>query len=292
MNRKRSLPPRSTMTSANKTIINARRSKPRNSDILFLVVTTLLCRATLVHSQFDNFDPTVQDCPEDAAVTGYTTIANLNADIDQEITRIQGGGTPQTLYNIVLCPGTTFDTTAAPLLPRLDAATFTCAGTGNVNDECIFSGGEVNVRIEDPGIQGYTINAINFLGITFTDFTGYSIELLGSAPTEAIFMNCLWQDFAAAGIATIANDSGQPMDLQLDMCTITVSVYEDMVELLQFFEGFICLWLTHIFFAPLWQSSTEDPNDAVLDVAFDNNGGSVLLQSVMVDTIQVDVSTR
>jgi hypothetical protein len=163
----------------------------------------------------------------------------------------------QDVYFLVLCPGT-FDTSSGPLLPRLDQASYSCAGTGEVSEGCIFSGGEVNIQVEDPGIEGYSINAINFLGITFTGFTGYSIELLGSAPTEAIFMNCLWQDFSADGIARILNENNPPMDLELEMCSI--------------------------------QSSTGDPEDAILDVAFENNGGAMLLGSVLVEAIQVDVS--
>jgi hypothetical protein len=38
------------------------------------------------------------------------------------------------------------------------------------------------------------------------------------------------------------------------------------------------------------QSSTGDPEDAILDVAFENNGGAMLLGSVLVEAIQVDVS--
>jgi hypothetical protein len=177
----------------------------------------------LAQGQFDNFEPSVEPCPSDASISGYTSIASINGDIDQEIARIGGGGSPQELYVLVLCPGT-FDTSSSPLLPRLNQATYSCAGTGSVNDGCIFSGGEANIRIEDPGIDGYNVNDMNFFGITFDAFTGYSIELLGIAPAEAIFINCLWQDFQSAGIARISNSGNPPMDLQLDMCSIRVSL--------------------------------------------------------------------
>jgi hypothetical protein len=182
----------------------------------------LLQGIQLARCQFDNFDPSVEPCPSDTSISGYTSIASINDDIDQEITRIEGGGSPQELYVIVLCPGT-FDTSSSPLLPQLDQATYSCAGTGNVNEGCIFSGGESNILIEDPGIDGYNINDMNFMGITFTAFTGYSIDLRGIAPAEAIFLNCLWQDFQSTGIARISNNDNPPMDLQLDMCSISVS---------------------------------------------------------------------
>jgi hypothetical protein len=111
-------------------------------------------------------------------------------------------------------------------LPRLDQATYSCSGTGNVNDECIFSGGTENIRIEDPMIDGYTVNGMTFMGITFTAFTGYSIELLGIAPTEAMFMNCMWRDFKAEGVARILNADNPPMDLEFDMCSIMVRCFK------------------------------------------------------------------
>lgn len=205
------------------TIDTMPNSDLRMQGLRWFLAIGLLQRVQLARCQFENFDPSVEPCPSDTSISGYTSVASINSDIDQEISRIDGGGQPQELYTLSLCPGT-FDTTSGPLLPRLDRATYSCAGTGNVNEGCIFSGGEVNVRIEDPGINGYNVNAMNFLGITFTSFTGYSIELQGAAPTEAVFLNCLWQDFQSTGIAKISNDNNPPMDLQLDMCSIRVSL--------------------------------------------------------------------
>lgn len=176
----------------------------------------------VVDGQFENFESSVGPCPSDNSLSGYTSIADINSDIDQELGRIESGGPPQDNYALTLCPGT-FDTSTTPLLPRLSQASYSCAGAGNVNDACIFSGGGTNIRIEDPAIEGFNINAMNFLGITFTAFTEYSIELLGVAPTEAVFLNCLWQDFQATGIARISNDDNPPMDLEMNMCSIRVS---------------------------------------------------------------------
>jgi hypothetical protein len=198
----------------------------RHGVLLFLAIG-LLQGIQLAQCQFDNFDPSVEPCPSDTSISGYTSIPSINGDIDQEITRIGSGGSPQELYVLVLCPGT-FDTTTTPLLPRLSQATYSCAGTGNVNEGCIFLGGETNIRIEDPGVDGYTVNDMNFMGITFAGFTGYSIDLLGIAPAEAMFLNCLWQDFQATGIARISNNGNPPMDLQLDMCSIRVSSFQPL----------------------------------------------------------------
>jgi hypothetical protein len=178
--------------------------------------------------QFDNFEPSTAPCESNPTITGYSTIATINTDMDQELLRISEGGTPQELYFVTLCPQTTLDTSGGPLLPRLNQATFSCGETGNVNEECVLSGGAENIRIQDPDIEGYSVNTMNFIGLTFTAFTGRSVELAASSPTVAIFMNCLWQDFTAESIARILNieEGGAPMDLEMEMCTIRVSQFE------------------------------------------------------------------
>jgi hypothetical protein len=192
-------------------------------EILSLLVSCVFFfQIECVQCQFNGFEPTVAPCSSDSTITGYTSIEDINSDIDTELGRIEAGEAPQEMYFLTLCPGT-FDVSSGPLLPRLDQASFSCAGTGNSDDGCIFSGGTEVIRIEDSSIEGYIINSINFLGITFTAFTGYSVELLASAPTEAIFMDCLWKDFNATGIARISNTANSPMDLQLDFCSIVVS---------------------------------------------------------------------
>lgn len=178
-----------------------------------------------VEGQFDSFEPSTAPCASNPSIIGYSTIAAINSDMDQELIRISEGGTPQESYFMTLCPQTTFDTSGGPLLPRLNQSTLSCGGTGNVNDECELSGGVENIRIRDPDIEGYSVNTMNFIGITFTAFTGWSVELAASSPTMAIFMNCLWQDFNAEGIARILNmeEGGSPMNLEMEMCTVKVS---------------------------------------------------------------------
>ncbi len=182
----------------------------------------------VVKCQFDGFESSTAPCPTNPNINGYSTIAAINSDMDQELKRIGEGGTPQEVYFMTLCPQTMFDTSGGPLLPQLNQATLSCGGTGNVNDGCVFGGGIENIRVQDPNIEGYSVNALNFIGITFTAFTGRSIELAASAPTVAIFLNCLWQDFNSEGIVRILNtvDGGAPMDMEMEMCTVMVSTCE------------------------------------------------------------------
>jgi hypothetical protein len=203
-----------------------RKRPSRLLSLYFTAISLVVYQSVfVVQCQFDGFEPSTAPCSTSPSIVGYSTIAAMNSDMDQELSRIGEGATPQQVYLMTLCPQTTFDTSDGPLLPRLNQAAFSCAGSGNVNEGCVLSGGLENIRIEDPGIAGYTVNGVNFLGVTFTGFTGRSVELAASAPTLAVFLNCLWQDFNAEGILRILNaDEGNaPMDLEMEMCTVTVS---------------------------------------------------------------------
>jgi hypothetical protein len=142
--------------------------------------------------------------------------------MDTELQRITDGGSQPDSYFLLLCPETTFDTFDISLEPTLNRATFSCGESGDVNQNCIFSGGE-NIRVRDPGVEGYIFNTMNFIGLSFQQFTSQSISLRGIAPTEAVFMNCVWQLFDADNIVRIRNTQGNsPMSLRIEMSTIKV----------------------------------------------------------------------
>lgn len=64
--------------------------------------------------------------------------------------------------------------------------------TGDVNGNCIFSGGSQNIRVRDVGIDGYIFETMSFVGFTFQAFTSQALNLRGIG-TEAVFRNCVWQ---------------------------------------------------------------------------------------------------
>lgn len=147
--------------------------------------------ADSVQSQF-SFQPTTAPCPSNSNIQAYTSVEDINADMDTEVQRIADGGSPPDSYSIVFCPDMTFDTSQVELMPKLNLATFTCGETGDVNGNCIFSGGSQNIRVRDVGIDGYIFETMSFVGFTFQAFTSQALNLRGIG-TEAVFRNCVWQ---------------------------------------------------------------------------------------------------
>jgi len=139
-----------------------------------------------------------EPCPTNRAITGYTSIAAINNDMDAEVARISGGGTPQEDYVFILCPRQEFDAAAGPLRPSLDGAVFQCGVSGVSSDRCVISGGSEQIRIEDSSIATYPLSDIAFNGLTFESFinnaesTGASVNVLASDSTTIAFSDVAW----------------------------------------------------------------------------------------------------
>jgi hypothetical protein len=139
------------------------------------------------------------DCPNDETdLTGYTSLAALNNDMQVELQRIADGGAPEASYTFTLCPNQVFDAALVTLQPVLSDAMFVCGADGDPEDDCTFLGGEEQIRIEDSTVDGYPLERLLFLGLSFADFSGSdamqgsSIAALASSTTTATFMNSRW----------------------------------------------------------------------------------------------------
>ena len=157
----------------------------------------LLLSSSTCHAQTQTFTRSVP-CPTDASITGYTSLEDLNDDMAAERDRIAGGGSPSAEYNFILCSDadSTFDARRGnEINVVLENANFFCGGDGFVNPACTIVGGQLQVRIENSAVDGYPIENMSFQGITFQAFVGRSIAYLANTPTEAVFENCIWQDF-------------------------------------------------------------------------------------------------
>jgi hypothetical protein len=139
------------------------------------------------------------DCPNDPTdLQGYTSLAALNNDMQLELQRIANGGAPEPSYTFTLCPNQVFDAALVSLQPVLSDATFVCGANGDPEDDCTLLGGEEQVRIEDSTVDGYPLETLVFVGISFADFTssdamlGSSIAALASSTTTATFVNSRW----------------------------------------------------------------------------------------------------
>ena len=145
-----------------------------------------------------NADPVRCQHDDSSSILGYNNLGDLNEDIQREVDRIASGGQASPSYEFVLCPNTLFDPSSAQLLPKLSNSTFVCGSSGLRSDNCIFLGGSEQIFIEDSDIDGYPLQALSFLGITFTQFegnsasTGSSVTVRSTDSTEIDFRDCLW----------------------------------------------------------------------------------------------------
>jgi hypothetical protein len=164
--------------------------------LIGVLVALVSCLTSEVAAQDVAFSRAVP-CPSDNAIEGYVDIADLNLDMIDELSRIVAGGAdPPGDYMMLLCPGELFDATSSAILPLLDNLMI-CCGSCDLEspDPCVVQGGDEQVRFED--VDGITVNFVTIMGVTFEAFTGTSVNLLGSAPMQATFINSIWQVRAA-----------------------------------------------------------------------------------------------
>ena len=136
------------------------------------------------------------ECPNDASVTGYTSLEDLNADMAGELDRIAGGGNPAAEYNFNLCsdPDIVYDARRGNEINIvLDNTNIFCGGPGATNPSCLVTGGQLQVRIENSVVDGYPLNNAFMQGVTFADFRGRSIAFLANTPTVFNCEDCIWQ---------------------------------------------------------------------------------------------------
>lgn len=175
----------------NKRQINATNRDPmiitmRNLSSILLVVLNLSIRS---------FAQKSGRCQRDENVIGYSSLADINDDMQTELTRISGGGEPSESYTFRLCPNTVFDASQTPLTPLLSNAAFVCGADGNRNNNCIVIGGSEQVRIVDSRVPNYVLEKITFLGLTFAEFrgndaaTGTCVSAVANFQTSAVFLD-------------------------------------------------------------------------------------------------------
>jgi len=130
----------------------------------------------------------------------FNTLGAINSVMQTELVRIQNGAPPQQSYVYSLCPNTFLDASAEPLEPVLNNVMFVCGESGDRSGRCVILGGSQQVLIQDSLVDGYPLQELSFLGITFSafetnggDMTGSSIAAFASSTTTATFIDCVWQ---------------------------------------------------------------------------------------------------
>jgi hypothetical protein len=157
--------------------------------------------------------------------TGYDSIDHLNNDINSEVSRIAGGGKPESVYVYSLCPDTTivldYDQS---LIPKLDGSVFQC-GDGSSSRKCELSGGRDQVLINRNSelSDEYSMNEVRFVGITFTGFTNSLISGSASMSTTVTVLNSTVSEVHSRYVINQSGDGdnggggdgGQPFSVNL-----------------------------------------------------------------------------
>jgi hypothetical protein len=159
--------------------------------LIFLTATSILC--ILIPATAQSFTRAVP-CPNDASISGYTTITALNTDMQNELNRIGSilpeERDPRISYVLRLCPGETFDASVeGPILPVLNNLQIVC---GNSDSTCTIAGGETQVSMFEPTVAGYIQENVLIEGIIFEGFT-LSVSVEASLPAMLSLSKVVWQ---------------------------------------------------------------------------------------------------
>jgi len=184
-----------------------------------LFTSLISCRRALA-------DP--EACGPDSPEVGYTSIAAMNQDMEEELAAIESGGVqPQDMYTYNLCPNTVFDATDGPLRPVLNNAFFLCGTDGSSSNTCVITGGSNQILIEDSTVSTYPLESLTFMGIEFQDFTSESISAsASSSATTAYFKDVLWTGFRSGFVvnqATFDEEASSGAIMTVDISDSTVS---------------------------------------------------------------------
>jgi hypothetical protein len=131
-------------------------------------------KSTTINVEPEEYNVRIYNCSGSSGLEGYNSIAEINMDMEDELDRIYAGGYYYSSYKFLLCPEQIFNVTE-PLLPVLSNSIFWCGDDGQVQSECIFSGGVQQVFLRDSTNASYTIDQVSLFGITFEGFTQQAI---------------------------------------------------------------------------------------------------------------------
>ena len=129
------------------------------------------------------FRQTVRECNNSPGTTGYSSISDMNTDIERELGAIAGGKKPDAAYLFVLCPDTQLDVEDTPLTPMLDNSIFACGDTGK-SAGCVIRGGEIQVNVPRSKEGGHNMQSVSFMGVSFQGFSHAAISGDAASTTE------------------------------------------------------------------------------------------------------------
>jgi len=152
-------------------------------------------------------------CPDNADIIGYTSVDSLREDMQAETDRIAAGGVPEPSYDFVICPGPTQITFTdnEPLIPTLNRVTIRC---GDLAQSCFFEGGTEQILIKDSEIDGYPLEEVSIIGMTFSGFSGAAMT--GDA-SESTRVNIFDSTFTVSDGNSMGVGMGVRMVVRMDV---------------------------------------------------------------------------
>lgn len=172
-------------------------------------------RATFVQAQEDNttsltIPPYIGpiECPNDSGTIGYDNTTTLHIDTFHDARAVLNSKGFLSEYKYILCPNTVFDfgsnfevenftNAMEPLLPLMSNTTYSCGFDGSVDNNCVISGGHVQVAFHPDII----LEEVAFKGVTFANSGGIAIQALGNFYSHAFFIDCMFK--GSRGLATV-----------------------------------------------------------------------------------------
>lgn len=156
------------------------KSKKRIRKMMPFLYRTTSLLIFLACILFPAFGQRSSVCDTDPDVVGYSTIEDMNLDMQDLIVNVTDGD------NVFrLCPRTVFNVTE-PLTPILNNSIFACGVNNSVENECVFDGGSVQVLIEE------ILENVSFEGLTFQNFNETSIGAFAPTTSVVRLTNCIW----------------------------------------------------------------------------------------------------
>lgn len=193
-----------------------------------LVVVSLLVCLTFNNDAFINgqvmnsvVNNRTRACTSDPTILGYATIREMNIDQQNELSRIannQATAVGDDGYAFHLCPDLFMDivgegTVDVLLGPKIS---FMCGPTGTSNGNglgiCELRGGAKQIVLSSSSATSF-VKSINFKGLTFSRFTGASIEILSSNLGASLNLeDVIYEEFISKNI--IVQNSNIPVTIK------------------------------------------------------------------------------
>lgn len=156
-------------------------------------------------------------CPEDPQQIGYKHVIDVNVDQRTELEAIAAGNPTPGGYVFPFCNRFKFLMEQEILEVLLPEVTFVCGYNGLQSELCVLEGGNVQVKIP----EGSQTNVI-FQGMSFSGFTGTSVEAYASSTSKVTFNDAKFETFSngATAIHQMNPQGGTPMQVEINKAQI------------------------------------------------------------------------